>query len=429
MRDVGVTWAGTHRYGATELIEATSVAQVQEAVRTAPGRVKALGTRHSFNDVADTDGTLISVTGLDGEPFVDLTDPAHPTVTTPAGIRYGVLGRWLHDRGWALHNTGSLPHISVAGATATGTHGSGVRNGNQSTALCRLEFVDADGDLRTIRSTDAEFPALAVGLGAFGILTEVSLAVQPTYDVRQDVYAGLPWDALLGHAPEILADAYSVSIFTTWTEPTVQQAWRKSGVQGHAEPAETWWGATLEHPESTRLVDGDPAALTERGTPGPWIDRLPHFRLTHTPSHGAEIQTEYFVPMEAAGAALEAVRALGPRIVPHLLVSELRAVAGDDLWLSGACGRDTLAIHFTWAPHPEQVRALLPDIERALAPFEARPHWGKWHSFDAAAVARVLPRLADAREVFEALDPAGRFRNDYLTRLGIRTDPGNRVSA
>ncbi|MDN4482889.1 D-arabinono-1,4-lactone oxidase [Demequina lignilytica] len=420
MRDAGTTWAGTHRFGALGVVEASTVAQVQEAVRTAPGRVKALGTRHSFNDIADTDGTLVTVTGIDGTPFIDVTDPSHPTVTTPAGIRYGVLGRWLQERGWALHNTGSLPHISLAGATATGTHGSGVLNGCQSTALSRIEFVDAGGDLCTIRHMHPEFPAVAVGVGAFGIITELSLTVQPTYDVRQDVYVGLPWEVLLDHARDVLADAYSVSIFTTWTEDTVQQIWRKSGVRAGAEPPDEWWGATRQAVGDTRLVDGDPGALTPQGIPGPWIDRLPHFRLTHTPSNGEEIQTEYFVPMEAAGDALAAVRALGDRIVPHLLVSELRAVAADDLWLSGAYGRETLAIHFTWAPHPEPVRALLPEIERALAPFDARPHWGKWHAFDGAAIARVTPRLADARAVFETLDPAGRFVNDYLTRLGIR---------
>lgn len=421
MTDTGVTWAGTHRFGAAGLVEATTVEQVRRAVLDSPGRIKALGTRHSFNDIADTDGTLITVTDLEGAPFIDLTDPAHPTVTAPAGIRYGVLGAWLHARGWALHNTGSLPHISVAGATATGTHGSGARNGSQSTALTRIEFIDAAGEQRTVRRGQDAFPGLAVGLGAFGVITEVSLGVQPTYDVRQDVYTGMPWERLLTETPEILADAYSVSIFTTWTEDTVQQIWRKSGVGLDATPADEWRGARRRPLSDARLVDGDPAALTPQGgEPGPWIDRLPHFRLTHTPSNGAEIQTEYFVPMEVAGEALAAVRGIGAHIRPHLLVSELRAVAADQLWLSGAYGRDTLAIHFTWAPDPVEVRALLPLIERTLAPFEARPHWGKWHAFEAAELARVLPRLADARDLFEELDPEGRFVNPHLVRLGVR---------
>ncbi|WP_062524492.1 FAD-binding protein [Demequina rhizosphaerae] len=421
MSDAGVTWAGTHRFVAERLVEARTVEDVARAVREAPGRVKALGTRHSFNAIADTDGTLIDTTGLEGSPHIDLSDPAWPTVTAPAGIRYGELGAWLQHRGWALHNTGSLPHISVVGAIATGTHGSGARNGCQATALRKLEYIDAEGDLRTCRQGDPEFPALAVGVGAFGIITSVTLGVQPTYDVRQDVYTGMPWATLLSDTPAILADAYSVSIFTTWDEPTVQQIWRKSGVGLDKMPPEEWHGAVRSPESDARLVDGDPDALTPQGgEPGPWIDRLPHFRLTHTPSNGEEIQTEYFVPMEAAGEALAAVRALGLLIRPHLLVSELRAVAADHLWLSGAYERDTLAIHFTWAQHPAEVLALLPRIEEALAPFLARPHWGKWHAFDAAAIARAHPRVADARAVFEELDPGGRFVNDYLAGVGVR---------
>jgi xylitol oxidase len=419
--DVGSTWAGTHRFGAAALVEAQSVDEVRAAIRTAPGRIKALGTRHSFNDLADTDGTLICVTDFPDSPLVDLTSPANPTVNAPAGMRYGTLGAWLQARGWALHNTGSLPHISIAGATATGTHGSGVGNGCQSTALRRLEFVDANGEMRVVRRGQPGFEGLAVGLGAFGVTTEVTLGIQPTYDVRQDVYTGMPWDALLEETPQILADAYSVSIFTTWTEDTVQQVWRKSGVHRTTPPPDEWHGATRSAESDARLVGGDPEALTPQGgRPGPWIDRLPHFRLTHTPSNGAEIQSEYFVPMDAAGEALAAVRALGDRIAPLLLVSELRAVAADDLWLSGAYQRDALTIHFTWGPHPSEVAALLPDLEAVLAPFDARPHWGKWHAFDAAAIARVHPRLADARALFEELDPDGRFANDHLVRLGVR---------
>ncbi|WP_296665710.1 D-arabinono-1,4-lactone oxidase [Demequina sp.] len=425
--DVGTTWAGTHRFGASTLVEATSVDEVRRAVRDAPGRVKALGTRHSFNDIADTDGTLITVTGIHDTPLVDLSNPSQPTVNAPAGIRFGELGAWLQARGWALHNTGSLPHISVVGATSTGTHGSGARNGVQATALKRIEYVDAHGEMRTARIGQPGFEALGVGLGAFGVITEVTLGIQPTYDVRQDVYTGMPWEPLLDDARGILGDAYSVSIFTTWTEPTVQQIWRKSGIGLDTAPPEEWWGARRQVASDARLVDGDPEALTPQGgEPGPWIDRLPHFRLTHTPSNGAEIQTEYFVPMEVAGEALAAVREIGPMIRPHLMVSELRAIAADDLWLSGAYGRDTLAIHFTWLPRPAEVAALLPEVERVLEPFDARPHWGKWHAFDADRIARVHPRLGDARDVFEELDPAGRFVNDHLVRVGVRTARGSR---
>ena len=130
------------------LVDATTVEQVQDAVRTRSGRVRALGTRHSFHDLADTDGTLITVTGIDPAPVLD---EGVRTVTAGAGVRYGELAVWLEERGWALHNLGSLPHISIGGATATGTHGSGDRLGTLSTAVRALEYVGADGELRRAR--------------------------------------------------------------------------------------------------------------------------------------------------------------------------------------------------------------------------------------------------------------------------------------
>lgn len=408
------TWAGSYTFGAPRLMEATSVAQVQDAVRARTGRVRALGTRHSFHDIADTDGTLISVTGIDPAPELSGGE-----VTVGGGVRYGELALWLEERGMALHNMGSLPHISVAGATATATHGSGNTLGSLSTAVRALEFVDATGELRTVRAGDPGWAGHVVHLGAIGVVTRITLAVEPTYSVRQDVYSGLPWDELLGDLEGVTGAGYSVSVFTKWSEPVVGGVIRKTRL-GAGEPAElpaSWRGASM----SGQLAAIESAAWTQvGGVAGPWLHRIPHFRLEGTPSAGEEIQSEYFVSRSDGPDALRAVRELAARIDEHLIITELRTMAADNLWLSGAYERDALAIHFTWLPRPDAVAALLPEIEAALAPFAARPHWGKWHRFDAERLAAVHPRIADSRALFERLDPDGVFSNAHLERLGVR---------
>lgn len=419
MTDAVTTWAGTHTFGAARLVVAHSIAEAAEAVAAEAADaspVRALGTRHSFHDLADTSGTLISLTEVRPKPNLDETAR---TVTVGAGTRYGVLARELERHAWALHNLGSLPHISIAGATQTGTHGSGVGNGNLSTAVAGFEFITAEGELATVRRGDPDFPALVVGLGAFGVITRVTLDIEPTYQVRQDIFTGITWDTLLADPDAILTAAYSVSVFAHWGEPTLEQIWVKARVGRDVTPPSGWLGGTrLDGP--TTLVDGDPADLTEQGTAGPWLERLPHFRLDGTPSNGDEIQTEYFVARSDASAALAAVRKLAGRIDPLLMITELRTVAADDLWLSGAHGRETLAIHFTWHNLPGIVAEVLPAIEAALAPFAPRPHWGKWHAFDAERITAAYPHFADARAVFDARDPHGRFANSHLRRLAVR---------
>jgi len=424
MSDAGATWAGTHTFGATHLVVASSVDEAVATVRDASARgekVRALGTRHSFHDLADSEGTLLTLTEVPADPELDdaAATVGRGTVTVGAGTRYGVLAAWLEERGFALHNLGSLPHISIGGATQTGTHGSGVLNGNLSTAVRGLEFIDGDGELQIVRRGERHFPALAVGLGAFGVVTRLALAVEPTFQVRQDIVRDIAWDELLSNPLAILGAGYSVSVFTRWGEPTLEQVWVKSRVDIGSPPSAGWHGGTVMTSPTT-LVGGDPADLTDQGVPGAWLHRLPHFRLDGTPSNGDEIQTEYFVDRADAAAALSAVRALADRLDPLLMITELRTVAADDLWLSGSYHRETLAIHFTWRNEPEPVAAVLPAIERALEPFAARPHWGKWHTFNADQIAAAYPRLAEARSVFKSWDPSGMFVNDHLTRLAVR---------
>lgn len=420
MTTVGANWAGSHEYGARELLRPQNADEVA-AIVAAATKVRALGTRHSFNDLADTTGDLLTLVDLEPHPVID---ESASTVTVASGTRFAVLGAYLQARGWALHNLGSLPHISIAGAVSTGTHGSGVGNGNLSTAVAGLEIVTGRGDLVRVSRADPRFDGMVVGLGALGVVTRVTLDIQPTYQVRQDVYVDLPWDAVLGSFDEIVSAAYSVSLFSDWSGDTLKQVWLKSRLPDPASGAaplvlpDDFFGA---QPAGDKVLSpaGDDIDNTtvQGGVPGPWSERLPHFRPDATPSNGDEIQTEYFIDRADAVAALTAVRALSERITPHLLVTELRTVAADSLWLSPAYGRDTLGIHFTWLNQPEEVRALLPLVEEALAPFDPRPHWGKWFAMGASDVAPKYERFGEFRALAEEFDPQGRFRNAYLERV------------
>jgi xylitol oxidase len=165
----------------------------------------------------------------------------------------------------------------------------------------------------------------------------------------------------------------------------------------------------------------DPAHCTPQlGEPGAWLDRLPHFQLRFTPSNGAELQSEYLLPRATALDALRAVRALADDIAPLLLVTEVREIAADDLWLSGAFGTDAVGIHFTWVPQQDAVDALLLRIEERLLPLGARPHWGKRFRADVDALAPLYPRFDDFRALAATHDPRGLFRNAFLTaKLGL----------
>lgn len=410
-------WAGNYEYTAPRIVTASTVDDVRRAL-AGPGRVRALGTRHSFTDLPDTTGTLVDVTGF--APEFEL-DEATGTVTVPAGIRYGVLAVWLHERGWALRNMGSLPHINVGGATATGTHGSGDANPVLSASVRALRYVGADAEVHEVRRGDPDFDALVVGLGAYGIVVSLTLDLVPAFRLRQDLYTGVSWDAALAGYDELTAAGYSVSVFSRWEEPSVGFVWVKTRLDADDDAVpDTLLDGIRTHGEVSPFVEGDNATEIG-GVPGPWLLRLPHFRLDAQPSLGDEIQTEYFVDRAVAPAALDAVRALADGIRPLLFWTELRTAAADGLWLSPAYGRDSAIIHFTWyADRPDDVVAAVARIEAALEPFGARPHWGKVHGFDRAALERVHPRLADARAVFERLDPEGRFTNAHLERVGVR---------
>jgi xylitol oxidase len=413
----GHNWAGNLAYTAAAIHRPSSVPQLQQLVASAR-QIRALGTRHSFSSVADSPGLLVA---LDRLPTEVIVDPESMTATVSAGTTYGASADRLEAHGYALHNMGSLPHISVAGATATGTHGSGDGNGILATAIAAVELVTADGSLRTVDRSSLDLPAVAVGLGAFGVITRLTLDIQPTFLVRQDLYRGAPWDTVLAKLDEVMASAYSVSLMTGFDGPLIWWIWQKTRLDAEYPAAggppaiASRFGGSWDDDANLPVPN---SLNTRAGIPGPWSQRLPHFRLDAPPSVGGdELQTEYFVGREHGAAALRILRSLGARIAPHLHAAEIRSVAADELWLSPAYRRDSLSIGFTWRKHPAEVDALLPVIEAALAPFEPRPHWGKLFRIGAAELAPRFPRLPDFRQLARTYDPAGKFWNPFLDRV------------
>ena len=387
-------------------------------------RVRALGTGHSFSRIADTTGDLISTVAL--PPVADI-DPAAGTVTVTAGVRYGDLARRLTAAGWALPNLASLPHISVAGACATATHGSGDQNRNLPAAVRAVDLVTADGSLVTLDrdAGSARFPGAVVALGALGVVTTLTLDLVPAFAVRQYVYDDLPTGELTGHFDEIMGAAYSVSVFTRWRGGPHHQLWLKHR-DGDPErfPAGRPWHGARPADGPRHPVPGMPVATTTRqqGVPGPWHERLPHFRLGFTPSAGAELQTEYLLPRRSAVPAIEALAGLGPLIAPVLRTSEIRTVAADEAWLSMAYHQDSVAFHFTWILDPGAVRPVIAAIEAELAPLGARPHWGKVSGMAPQAVRARYPRWDNFAALARSLDPDGKFRNDFVDAYFPRGD-------
>jgi xylitol oxidase len=403
-------WGGNYRYRARALHRATTIEQVQEIV-TAARRLRVLGSRHSFTGIADSDALLT----LEEMPVDLVLDRAAGTVSFGAALRYGDLATMLVSEGMALANLASLPHIAVAGAIATATHGSGNGNGNLATSVAGLQLVTSDGAVLELRRGEPDFGGLVVALGAAGVVTRITLDVEPAYEIRQRVFEGMSWDALLEHFDEISATGYSVSAFTRWGD-AVDQVWVKSRVTDEPESVRAeLFGAVAATVDRHPILGLDPVNCTPQlGVPGPWSERLPHFRMGFTPSSGEEIQSEFLVPRGHAIPAIDAVRRLGPAIRPLVQVAELRTIAADEQWMSPQYRQDTIAFHFTWQPDQDAVERALARVEAALEPFEARPHWGKLFVADASKVGPRYERRADFAALIERLDPRGVFRNEWL---------------
>jgi alditol oxidase len=409
-------WAGNITFSTSDVHTPGTIDEVRQVMKSC-AKLRVIGTRHSFNRIADSDANLLSLKRLDSIEI----DEKSRSVTVGAGVTYGKLAPVIDARGFALHNLASLPHISVAGAIATATHGSGLHNGNLATAVSGLEFVTADGEIVQLsRERDGDhFLGAVVGLGALGAVTRVTLDLHPTYQVAQSVYRDLSFDHLKNHFDEIFGAGYSVSLFTDWQNHRATQVWikRKVAPGDRNEWPHEFFGATLAT-EKLHPIEGHSAeACTDQlGLPGPWYERLPHFKLEFTPSSGRELQTEYLVPRSHGYDAILAVEKLRDQITPHLFVTELRTIAADNLWMSTAYLRDSLAIHFTWKPEWPEVSKILPQIETQLASFAARPHWGKLFTLAPSRLESRYARLADFKSQLAHYDPQGKFRNEFLSR-------------
>jgi alditol oxidase len=416
VQDKLTNWAGNIEYRTRSVFAANSREQVADFVRKET-KLKVLGTRHCFNTIADSADRFLSLKPMDEAAGVDA---AARTVTVTGGVTYGALAPQLDAKGFALHNLASLPHISVAGACSTGTHGSGERNGNLATAVRALEMVTASGDVvRLSREAGGEaFEGAVVGLGALGAITSLTLAVEPAFAMKQHVYENMPLGPALDHFEEIQASGYSVSLFTDWREKRINEVWIKSRSDAQAFPANPeFFGARRAAKNLHPIAELSAENCTEQlGVEGRWYERLPHFKMGFTPSAGKELQSEFFVPRKHAAEAILAVERLHGEISPHLMISEIRTIAADTLWLSPCYRRDSVAIHFTWKPDWPAVRKLLPGIEKELAPFGVRPHWGKLFTLSAADLRSRYPKLPEFVELVKKYDPRGKFRNPFLER-------------
>ena len=408
-----MNWSGTVAFANTALHGPRTVNELR-AIVSASTSCRVVGSAHSFSRIVATTGALISLADL---PTRIEIDAASSTVTVSSATLYGELAIGLHAAGFALHNLASLPHISVAGACATGTHGSGIGNGPLSSSVAAVELVTASGDLVRLAHGDQDFPGAVVSLGALGALTALTLRIEPTYEIAQHVFTGLPVHVAATQLCEILALGYSVSLFTSWGGDVVDQVWVKRRVdggpidvalllEGGAQPS-----SRTMHPIARMPAD---ACTVQQGVPGPWHERLPHFALAYMPSAGDEIQSEYFVASDHAADAMRAILAVRDVIRGPLLVSEIRAVAADDQWLSMSHERASVAFHFTWISDVRLVMPAIAAVEAAIAPFAPRPHWGKVFSIDPTVVRSRYRMWNAACEVMTRLDPNGTFRNDFI---------------
>lgn len=408
---MSANWSGTVEFRDAERVAPASVAELQELISKSV-RARARGSAHCFNDIADTSATAITFEKMSKEIVIDKDSK---TVRVPGGLKYGELAVALHERGWAIHNMASLPHISIAGAVATATHGSGVGNGNLATAIESLQVVLPDGSLKRISKGEANFDGYVVGLGLTGVVVNLDLAIEPAFDIAQTVYHGLSRKNYAANLDQIMSLAYSVSYFTTWAAAGGGEVWAKfkSGTTAPTELFEAQPATSNRHP----LPGLDSQPCTEQmGVSGPWHLRLPHFKMEFTPSSGDEIQSEFFVARKDAPAAIAALEEIAPQINEILWVTEIRAIAADELWMSPHYQRDSIGIHFTWKK-VDEVYEMVKVVEAVLAPFKYRPHLGKVFSASPEYFASVMPKFGAFKSLINEIDPDNKLGNDFTNNL------------
>ncbi len=413
-------WSGNIEFSAAELHEPATVEELQQIVSRAR-RLRVVGAGHSFNDIVDTDGTLVSLRRLNRVVAID-RDAS--TVLFEGGILHYELTDHLHRAGFALHNLPSMPHFNVVGACATGTHGSGDTNRCLAAAIRGMEIVTAGGDLVEVPAAD--LPATAIGLGAFGVVARMTLEIESTFYVAQERHVDVPVANAIDNLDEIMGSAYSVSYFTDWQHDRLHEVWRKFRLDTENGPIpdtpDDYFGGTRAGDEiEPGMVENDVNVTRQMLIPGPWHERLPHVRVRDPIQVTSQLQSEFFVARRHGQSALRAIAELGERLKPAIgegIVAEVRTVAADDLWLS-PFPHPSLALHFGWVPDWPSAEKALPLVEAALAPFEPRPHWGKLFTMPAETVRDCYPRFADFVARVAHYDPAGKFRNRYLEQLFV----------
>lgn len=405
-------WAENLQYSTTSVYYPSNLDEVVALVKEKE-QLKVLGSRHSFNTIADSRNNLVSTKDL--KQIIQI-DKQSNTVTVEPGVTYGELAPYLHQNGYALHNLASLPHISVGGATATATHGSGIKKGNLSTAVVGLEIVNSAGEVISLskEKNPIEFDGAVVHLGALGVITKLTLALQPSFQMKQVVYRNLAMKDLEKNFVEVMSAGYSVSLFTDWTNKNISEVWVKKIASELTSPKE-YFGAKLSeknlHPIEALSAENCTDQLDSTGV---WYERMPHFKMGFKPSAGKELQSEFFVPLSSATAAMAAMETIHKKITPHLFISEIRTIKSDQFWMSPCYQQDSVAIHTTWKQDPEVIPELIPMVEEVLSPFNPRPHWAKLFSISPDKLRASYTKLPDFKVLMRLFDPKGKFRNEFL---------------
>lgn len=421
LRRYNHNWSGTVQYESSSLHFPRSSEALARIIKE-NDRVKVLGTGHAFSRIADTTGAHIS---LDEMKAIFPIDHEHQTVSFEAGVTFKELAEYLERQGYAIANYASLPHISIAGAIATATHGSGEKNGSLATLVREFELVDGRGEVHHISKdkTPDLFAASVVSLGVLGVVTRITLDILPRFTIRQDVYKNVDAQTVLDSFDEVQDMGYSVSLFTKWQNPkSLEKLWIKSIVEDPArEFPQMLFGGTWSN-ENLHPCSGESA---ERCTPQCGVSHsanysLPHFLGEETPSSGNEIQTEFFVPRSKTQEAMQALLNNGHIFTDDIIhVSEVRTIAPDNHWMSPFYEQESVGIHFTWKNEPEKLASVISQVQKilqdAIGDTPLRAHWAKVHNL--SDIRSSLPRFDDFRGLIRVYDPQGKFRNGYSVRL------------
>ncbi|MEV0693630.1 D-arabinono-1,4-lactone oxidase [Streptomyces sp. NPDC050388] len=422
-------WGGTVLARPAREVTPASVEELASAVRRAAEDglpVKAVGTGHSFTSVAATDGVQIRPRLLTGIRDIDR---AAGTVTVEAGTPLKRLNTALAREGLSLTNMGDIMEQTVAGATSTGTHGTGRDSASVAAQIRGLELVTADGSVLACseRENPDVFAAARIGLGALGIVSAITFAVEPIFllTAREEP---MPLDRVLAEFDELHAENEHFEFY--WFPHTgntnTKRNNRSAGPERPVHPVKGWL-------EDEFLSNGvfQAANWVGRAVPAtvPAIARISSralsartytdipYKVFTSPRRVRFVEMEYAVPREALVDTLRELKAMVDR--SPLRVSfpvEVRTAPADDITLSTASGRDTayIAVHmFRGTPYQGYFTA----AERIFTAHEGRPHWGKINTRDADYLSRVYPRFAEFTALRNRLDPERRFRNDYLRRV------------